>query len=73
MTSKKIKALLNISGKDLTGLANYMGISRQALSNKLYRGSFSEKDLTKIANYTNSVICFIHNENKIILNDEVTY
>lgn len=70
MTSNKIKALLNLSGNDLAGLASHLQISRQALSNKLYRNSFSEKDLIKIANYTGAKLCFIHDENKIILNDE---
>lgn len=69
MTSNKIKALLNISNKDLSGLAEHLGISKQALSNKFYRDSFSEKDLIKIANFTNSKICFIYNDNQIILND----
>lgn len=64
--SSKIKALLNLSGKDHAGLAKYLGISSQALSNKFYRDSFSAADLIKIADFTGCPLAFVSNDgNKI--------
>lgn len=67
--SQKIKGLLEISGKSQKELSEYMGISFQALRNKLARGSFSASDLIKIASFTDSDLAFLHNEHKIILDD----
>mgnify|MGYP000897570670 CR=1 FL=1 len=47
--SDKIKALMKIRRKGNGDLAEYLGISTQALSNKLYRGSFSAADLIRVA------------------------
>lgn len=57
--SSKIKALLQLSGKDHAGLAAHLGISGQALSNKFYRDSFSAADLIKIAEYTECPLAFL--------------
>ena len=66
--STKIKALLNLSGKDHTGLAAYLGISKQALSNKFYRNTFSAADLVKVAEYTESRLSFVFPDgNKVIV------
>lgn len=66
--SSKIKALLNIKDKDHSGLANHLGISAQALSNKFYRDSFSAADLIKISEYLNCPLAFIvDDKQKIIL------
>lgn len=59
--SSKIKALLNITGKDHAGLAAYLGISKQALSNKLYRDSFSAEDLIKVAAFLECELAFVVN------------
>lgn len=66
--STKIKALLNLSGKDHAGLAAYLGISKQALSNKFYRDSFSAADLIKVADYTESRLSFVFPDgNKVVV------
>ena len=66
--STKVKALLNLSGKDHTGLATYLGISKQALSNKFYRDSFSAADLVKVAEYTESCLSFVFPDgNKVVI------
>lgn len=68
MVSTKIKALLNLSGKDHAGLASYLGISKQALSNKFYRDSFSGAELIKIAEYNGCSLSFVFNDgNKVVL------
>lgn len=66
--STKIKALLNLSGKDHAGLAEYLGIGKQALSNKFYRDSFSAADLVKVADFTESRLCFLFPDgNKVVI------
>ena len=57
--SGKIKGLLATREKNLTGLANALGISKQALSNKFYRDSFSAEDLITIAEYTECDLAFL--------------
>lgn len=67
--SAKIKALLHIKGVEHSALAEYLGISRQGLSNKLCRGSFSAEDLIKIATFLNCELCFIIDSNQKICLD----
>lgn len=66
--STKVKAVLSLSGKDHAGLASYMGISAQALSNKFYRDSFSATDLIKVADYCGTALCFLSADgNKVVI------
>lgn len=66
--SSKIKALLNLTGKNHAGLAAHLGISGQALSNKFYRDSFSANDLIKISEYIDCPLAFISKgEIKVVL------
>lgn len=66
--SSKIKSLLKMNNKEHSELASFLGISRQSLTNKLFRGSFSAADLIKIATFLNCELCFLSNESKITLN-----
>ena len=61
----KVKAMLKIKGKDTAELAEYLKISKQALSNKYYRDSFSAEDLIKIADFLNCNLAFIDNADRI--------
>lgn len=65
--SDKIRALLKMTRKTQTGLAEKMDISRQALSNKLYRESFSAEDLIRIAEYTEVTLLFSKDENNRVV------
>jgi transcriptional regulator with XRE-family HTH domain len=65
--SDKVKALLKLKGKNNQGLAEYLGISSQALSNKFYRDSYSGEDLIKIAAFLECELAFITGETKISL------
>jgi len=65
--SGKVKALLKLQGKNNKGLAEYLGISDQALSNKFYRDSYSGEDLIKIASYLGCELAFITDSAKISL------
>jgi len=68
--SDKIKALLKLQGKNNKGLAEYLCISDQALSNKFYRDSYSGEDLIKIAEYLQCEIAFIIGTTKISLSPD---
>jgi hypothetical protein len=65
--SSKIRALLKLSDKENSALAQHLGISRQACNNKMYRGSFSAEDLIKIATFTGYELAFISGTQKITL------
>ncbi|MBZ4669396.1 MAG: hypothetical protein JG775_2549 [Defluviitaleaceae bacterium] len=67
--SDKIKALLSLKGKKSYELAEYLGITPQAMRNKLSRNSFSASDLIKIANFLNCDLAFEINENQKIILD----
>ena len=45
--SDKVKALLALSGKRQLDLAEYFGMSKQTMGNKMSRSSWSGKDLAK--------------------------
>jgi len=49
--SDKIKAGLKLNGKEIQSLAEFLNISKQSMSNKFYRDSFSAGDLIKIADF----------------------
>ena len=68
--SDKIKALLKLQGKNNSGLAEYLSISNQALSNKFFRDSYSGEDLIKIADFLECELAFITGETKLRLSLE---
>ena len=68
--SDKVKALLKLQGKNNKGLAEYLGISDQALSNKFYRDSYSGEDLIKIAAFLECELAFITGSTKIPLSED---
>ena len=68
--SDKVKALLKLQGKGNRGLAEHLGISEQALSNKFYRDSYSGRDLIRIATYLDCELAFIAGETKIVLSQD---
>lgn len=68
--SGKIKALLKMKEKNNAGLADYLGISVQALSNKFYRDSFSAADLIKVSAFLGCDLAFIIDERQKLTLDE---
>lgn len=68
--SNKIKALLSASNKEHKELAQFLGISAQALSNKFYRDSFNAADLIKISEFTGAELAFIKDGIKIDLTSQ---
>lgn len=67
--SSKIKALLKIKNVEHSALAEYLGISRQGLSNKFFRDSFSGSDLILIADFLKCNLSFIIDNNQKITLD----
>lgn len=68
--TSKIKSLLSLNQRTNKELAEYLGISHQALQNKLYRGYFSANDLIKISEFVGSELAFISGGNKIVLGSD---
>ena len=59
--------LHKLKGKNNSDLAGYLGISAQALSNKLYRNSFSAADLIRIASFLECDLAFVIDESQKII------
>jgi hypothetical protein len=67
--SSKVKALLQLKEQEQVGLAQHLGITKQALSNKFYRDSFSANDMIRIAEFLECELAFIvDSSQKVTLN-----
>ena len=53
-----IKTALTAIGKAQSDFAEYQGISKQAINNKMARGTWAGKDLLDVANMTGSKLLF---------------
>ena len=59
-TSSRVKALLELTGKNQTDLAAAFGMTTpQAMNNKMRRDSWSAKDLAKAAQICGAKLAFI--------------
>lgn len=56
--SDKVKCVLTLCGKKQLELAEYFGMSKQAMSNKMARESWSATDLAKVAKFTGCKLFF---------------
>lgn len=71
VVSNKIKAVLAICEKKQIDLAEYFGMSKQSMNNKMNRDSWSAKDLIKVAEFTGSKVAFVFpNGQQIVLENE---
>ena len=66
----KIRALMNLTNKDHAAVAAALGISKQALSNKFTRDSFSADDLIVISEALGCSLMFVADDVKIALTME---
>lgn len=57
--SDKVKGLLALSGKKQLDLAIHFGMSKQTMSNKMARESWSAKDLAKVAEFVGCKVGFV--------------
>lgn len=68
MVNNKIRALMRLKNRGISEVAAYFNISRQAMSNKLSRGSFSAEDLIKFADFLGCELNFtVDEKQKIVL------
>lgn len=69
--SKKVKALLGLSGKKQADLMEILGVSsRQSLTNKFTNERWSGADLAAVARFCNCQLAFITPDGqKIIIED----
>ena len=58
-TSETVKGLLAMSGKRQIDLADYFGMSKQTMNNKLHKNSWSASDLRKVADFCGCKLAFI--------------
>ena len=57
--SDKVKAVLTLSGKRQIDLAENFDMSKQTMSNKMARDSWSAKDLARVAEFTGCKVGFV--------------
>ena len=57
--SDKVKGLLALSGKRHIELADFFGMTKQTMSNKMARDSWSAKDLARVAEFVGCKIGFL--------------
>lgn len=68
--SQRVKQALAGCGKKQVEMAEYFGISRQAMSNKVGRDSWSAYDLAKAANFCGAQLAIIMPDGQQIIIDE---
>lgn len=57
--SDKVKGILALSGKKQIDLANHFGMSKQTMSNKMARESWSVADLIRVAEFVGGQIAVV--------------
>ncbi|MBQ1406140.1 MAG: helix-turn-helix domain-containing protein [Oscillospiraceae bacterium] len=70
--SATIKSLLTMRGKTKTDLANLFGVSKQAISNKFTRDTWTASDLVRIAEFCGASIAFVSGDMVLPLSNEKT-
>lgn len=65
--SDKVKGLLALRGKKQLELAEHFDMSKQTMSNKMARGSWSGDDLARVAEFCGCKLAFILPDGQQIL------
>lgn len=68
-TSDKVKALLALRGERQNDLAAAFGMSKQTMSNKMARDSWSAKDLIKVADFLGGRVAVILGDGQTVFLD----
>jgi len=63
----KVKGLLALRGKKQLELAEHFDMSKQTMSNKMARGSWSGEDLARVAEFCGCKLAFILPDGQQIL------
>jgi DNA-binding XRE family transcriptional regulator len=70
VTSDAIKMALIAGKKAQADLADELGVSKQAIGNKVTRGNWTSDDLLKVANLTGGKLLFEYSDGtKIVIGD----
>lgn len=69
MVKDKIKFLLGTTGKKQTEFAEYLGQSKQQVSNRFSgkQNGIGIKDLLKLADFTGTKLAFVDENNNVII------
>ena len=65
--SDKVKGLLALRGKKQLELAEHFDMSKQTMSNKMARGSWSGDDLARVAEFCGCKLAFVLPDGQQIL------
>ena len=57
--TSKVKAVLAFYGKKQIELAEFFGMGKQSMNNKMARDSWSAKDLAKVAEFVGCKVAFV--------------
>lgn len=68
--SDKIKAVIALGGHKQTELAAFFGITPQSMVNKMGRGSWSAKDLIRVAEFVGGRVAFVLPDDQVIFLDD---
>ena len=68
--SATINSLLSLRGKKKADLADLFGVSKQAISNKFSRETWTASDLIKIADFCGAGVAFISGDMVLPFEDE---
>lgn len=67
MLKDKIKALLQLRGTSISKLAEHKNVSIQHQSNKIRNAAYKLSDLVELAEFTNTKLAFIDEDNKPVI------
>ncbi len=67
MKYTKVSALLRLRDKTLSSFAAYLGVSRQQIANKKRKDSFTVDEFIRLADFTDTTLCFVDNKTGEIL------
>ena len=70
--SNKVKALLQLNGYNISKFAKATGQTQPNISNKIARNTWTVQEFLKLANFTNTKLAFLdeNNEPLIIFNHD---
>lgn len=68
--SNNVKGLLALHGKMQIDLAEAFGMSKQTMNNKMSRGSWSGRDLVKVAAFCGCKLAFVRPDGSLVVIDD---
>lgn len=73
MKYNKVIALLSLFGLNLSDYADYMKVAKQQITNKKKTDTFKVDEFIKLAEFTNTELCFIDKKTgKILISFDIS-